>query len=108
MKVYIVTMYRNGDREKHSYVLGAFSTYENAKIMGETEEVYRGDKYKWMYELAEIDAEGDQIVDACNYWVSKLRDAEDKLQDAQLKPKAVSAGKVSVDVKTSTDNNKGE
>lgn len=47
----------------------------------------------------EIDAEGDQIVDACNYWVSKLRDAEDKLQDAQLKPKAVSAGKVSVDVK---------
>ena len=55
MKVYIVTMYRNGDREKHSYVLGAFSTYENAKIMGETEEVYRGDKYKWMYELAEID-----------------------------------------------------
>jgi hypothetical protein len=37
----------------------------------------------------EIDAEGDQIVDACNYWVSKLREAEDKLQDAQLKPKTV-------------------
>ena len=37
----------------------------------------------------EIDAEGDQIVDSCNYWVSKLRDAEDELKDAQLKPKTV-------------------
>ncbi len=30
-----------------------------------------------------------RILDACGYWVSKLREAEDKLQDAQLKPKTV-------------------
>ena len=32
--VYVVTMYRYGDREKHSYVLGVFSTAEMAKKMG--------------------------------------------------------------------------
>lgn len=45
-KVYIVTMYRYGDREKHSYVLGAFSTENNAREWGEKEKDYRGGKYE--------------------------------------------------------------
>jgi len=44
--VYIVTMYRYGDREKHSYVLGAFSTENNARERGELEKDYRGGKYE--------------------------------------------------------------
>lgn len=44
--VYIVTMYRYGDREKHSYVLGAFSTENNAREWGEKEKDYRGGKYE--------------------------------------------------------------
>ena len=44
--VYVVTMYRYGDREKHSYVLGVFSTAEMAKKWGEDDEIFRGGKYK--------------------------------------------------------------
>jgi len=44
--VYIVTMYRYGDREKHSYVLGAFSTENDARECGEKEKDYRGGKYE--------------------------------------------------------------
>ncbi len=43
---YIVTMYRYGDREKHSYVLGAFSTENDARECGEKEKDYRGGKYE--------------------------------------------------------------
>jgi len=48
--VYVVTMYRYGDHEKHSYVLGVYSTRENANHWGSMEENYRGGKYK--YEIA--------------------------------------------------------
>ena len=44
--VYIVTMYRYGDREKHSYVYGAFSTEATAREWGEEEKDYRGGKYE--------------------------------------------------------------
>lgn len=46
MKIFVVTMYRYGDREKHSYVLGAFSNKDMAKKWGEDEEIFRGNKYK--------------------------------------------------------------
>lgn len=44
--VYIVTMYRYGDREKHSYVYGAFSNENIAREWGEKEKDYRGGKYE--------------------------------------------------------------
>ena len=44
--VYVVTMYRYGDREKHSYVYGAFSTEATAREWGEKEKDYRGGKYE--------------------------------------------------------------
>lgn len=40
--VYIVTMYRWGDRESHSYVLGAYSTKTKAEKAGQKEKEYRG------------------------------------------------------------------
>jgi hypothetical protein len=43
--IYVVTMYRYGDREKHSYVLGAFSTPELAHRYGQVEFAWRGSKY---------------------------------------------------------------
>ena len=46
MKVYVVTMYRGGDREKHSYVCAVFTNKERAKKWGEDEEFFRGGKYK--------------------------------------------------------------
>jgi hypothetical protein len=45
--VYVVTMYRYGDREKHSYVLGVFSNENIAHECGEKEKEYRGGKYEF-------------------------------------------------------------
>ncbi len=39
---YVVTMYRWGNRENHSYVLGVFSTKTKAIKAGEKEQSYRG------------------------------------------------------------------
>ena len=44
--VYVVTMYRYGDREKHSYVTGVFSDPDLARRSGYDEEFVRGGKYK--------------------------------------------------------------
>jgi len=43
--MYIVTAYRYGDTETHSYVLGVFGTEEIARTVSEYECDYRGGKY---------------------------------------------------------------
>jgi hypothetical protein len=43
--VYVVTMYRYGNREKHSYVLGAWMDLDVAKAHASTEISWRGNKY---------------------------------------------------------------
>ena len=43
--VYVVTMYRYGDREKHSYVLGVFDNKFMAMSWGEQEKAFRANKY---------------------------------------------------------------
>jgi len=47
MKYYVVTMYRWGDREKHSYVIGVFDDLQKATDAGIFEETYRGKKYQF-------------------------------------------------------------
>ncbi len=44
-KLYIVTMYRWGSRENHSYVIGVFSSEQKAGDAGDAEHKYRGGKY---------------------------------------------------------------
>ena len=46
MKLYIVIMYKKGNREKHGYLLGAFSTAEIAETEGQKEKLYMNKKYK--------------------------------------------------------------
>ena len=46
MKVYIVTAYRWGDREEHSYVVGVFDNEENSIKQAKLETEWRGGKYK--------------------------------------------------------------
>jgi hypothetical protein len=41
-KIYVVTMYRWGDRERHSYVYGVFTKKNAAIEAGKIEQVYRG------------------------------------------------------------------
>jgi len=45
MKIYVVTMYRYGSREKHSYVLGVFTNAVVATRNCAAEEDWRGGKY---------------------------------------------------------------
>lgn len=54
-KVYIVTMYRWGEREAHSYVLGGYSNPDKAIEYGLTEESDRGRKYTCEVLEIEID-----------------------------------------------------
>jgi len=58
MTVFVVTMYRWGDRENHSYVLGVFTTKENAEKAGEAERQYRGGS-KYFYECLEVALDSD-------------------------------------------------
>jgi len=46
MKVYVVTAYRWGDHEKHSYVVGVYSSEKLASQAKDNEESYRGGKYE--------------------------------------------------------------
>lgn len=45
MNIYIVTAYRWGHRDNHSYVVGAFSTKEQADQAADTHVGWRGGKY---------------------------------------------------------------
>ena len=65
MSVFVTTMYRYGDREKHSYVLGVWSSREIAMQAGETEALWRGGKYEpevteWKVDANEFDDMGEQ------------------------------------------------
>jgi len=44
-KIYVVTMYRGGNRERHSYVLGVFSTQQRAITAARRELSFRSGKY---------------------------------------------------------------
>jgi len=46
MNVYIVTAYRWGNKEAHSYVVGAFDVKEVAVNQANYEKEYRGGKYE--------------------------------------------------------------
>lgn len=51
--MYLITMYRWGSWEDHSYVLGAYSTLELALAAAIEERLYRGGKYE--YEILEME-----------------------------------------------------
>ena len=53
MKIYVVDMLRWGDRELHSYVIGAFSNKEAADLAGDAEVTWRAQKYE--YCITEVD-----------------------------------------------------
>jgi hypothetical protein len=52
-KIYIVTMYRWGNKENHSYVIGAFTDSKEAVKAGISHSQYRDGKYD--PEIIEVD-----------------------------------------------------
>lgn len=69
--VYVVTMYRWGDRERHSYVLGAYSTETKAEKAGEAEREHRGGN-KYYPEALEVSVD-DSMPDKGFKRVVELR-----------------------------------
>lgn len=57
MEIYIVTAYRWGDYESHSYVVGIFDSEEKSLAAAHIEEEYRGGKY-----------ECEVLKGVINYW----------------------------------------
>lgn len=65
MMVFVVTMYRYGNPEAHSYVLGVWSTLDGAQKAGAAEEAWRGSKYRYRVTSWHIDAdEWDRVPSA--------------------------------------------
>lgn len=46
MKVYVAEMQRWGDSETHHYILGVYSTYEQAFLVCDAEKSWRACKYE--------------------------------------------------------------
>lgn len=55
MTYWVVTMYRYVDHEKHSYVLGVYSSFELALKYGNIEVENRGGKYHFTCTAAVLD-----------------------------------------------------
>jgi hypothetical protein len=61
--IYITEMLRWGDDESHHYIIGAYSTIQDAEYAGEVEKTWRGGKYEYRIVPKEIDAplDSDQV-----------------------------------------------
>ena len=55
--VYVVTMYRFGNRESHSYVLGAYSSHDIAEQHAKVEKEWRAGKYSGEVLKLTVDSE---------------------------------------------------
>lgn len=57
--VYVVTAYRWGNRENHSYIVGAFTDLDKANEIADDEEDHRGGKYECEIAGITLDAENN-------------------------------------------------
>ena len=76
--VHITTMYRWGDEESHSYVLGAFDDPQTAIEEGEKERINRGGGIKYCPEVIQVYMgevkNGRVILSRDNQWQRSRRD----------------------------------
>ena len=56
MPHYVTRMLRFGDPERHSYIIGVYSSLAHAKLAGAVEESWRGGKYEYIVEEFELDS----------------------------------------------------
>lgn len=60
MKIFVTEMLRWGDDETHHYIIGAYSTLEQATECGEIEKTWRGCKYEYRIIETGLDAGLDE------------------------------------------------
>lgn len=70
-KVYTVHAYRFGDREKHSYIVGVYSSAEKALEEAELEELNRRGEYVCEVIEWEIDSTIDKNSPGCDFNIIK-------------------------------------
>lgn len=70
-KVYTVHAYRFGDREKHSYIVGVYSSAKKALKEAELEECYRAGKYICEVIEWEVDSTIDKNSPGCDFNIIK-------------------------------------
>lgn len=62
MKLYVTRMLRFGDSERHSYIVGVYTSEEGAKFAGSCEESWRGGKYSYIVEYFELNSPVPQEI----------------------------------------------
>lgn len=72
-KLYIVNVFRWGERDKHSYFVGVFSKKQKAIDEAKKEENYRGGKYKAEIIEAEINI---SYAEDQNPWAKRIKDID--------------------------------
>lgn len=68
MILYVLTAFRWGDFEAHSYNCGVFSTLKTAQLVGLYEDFWRGGKYKLHIEEVELDFDNIMNKTVNNFW----------------------------------------
>ena len=58
--MFVVNMLRFGNIEMHSYILGCYTTFEQARFAGEVEKSWRGGKYEYEITLFNVNDPVDQ------------------------------------------------
>lgn len=83
--VYVVTMYRWGSREGHSYLVGVFYDLEKAKIEAEKEREHRGGKYEWIVQAMCLDKDVRSSYEDCKMKiVAKSKEMDVHTDDERL------------------------
>jgi len=66
--ILVVTAYRWGDQESHSYVVGAYLNYGSAAYAADVEKTWRGGKYECKiteHTIGEIEEKKDEYHKSC-------------------------------------------
>lgn len=58
-EIYVVEALRFGERESHTYLVGAYRTKKSAKLAAKAEEAWRGGKYECVITAVQFDVMPD-------------------------------------------------
>jgi len=72
--VFVVTAYRHGNRDNHSYVVGVYEVLDDALTLANKEEVFRANKY--VCEVVEMKINGDIWAKGCKT-IKRINDDHD-------------------------------
>jgi hypothetical protein len=88
VKVFVVQAYRYSDFDKHSYVVGVYSSKKDAEAVAEREEDFRGGKYGcvvYEFELDNRDIDFNPKIEMSDFFEKENREAiTNRIKNAEL------------------------